>query len=91
MRGLQGTFPQCKKQLPSDSLKCRLVIESIVLLHNFWTEYVGYNQIKTVFDPEYARINNLEGYDWIAQYYFCPGDYDSNVDGTGSYTGNNNK
>ncbi len=91
MRGLQGTFPRCKKGMPSNSLKRRLVIESIVLLHNFWMEYVGYNQIKTVFDPEYTRIQNLEGYDQIAQYYFCPGDYNSEVDGSGSDSGNNNE
>jgi hypothetical protein len=35
MRGLQGTFPQCKKRLPSDAEQCRLVIESIVFIHNF--------------------------------------------------------
>ncbi len=49
MHGLQGTFPQCKKCLPSNSLKHRWVIESIALLHNFWTEYIGYNQIKKGF------------------------------------------
>jgi hypothetical protein len=45
--------------------------------------WVSYSQIKTVFDPEYERVANLEGYDRIAQYYFCPGDYDSEVDGSG--------
>ena len=84
MRGLQGTFPRVKKRLPSDSETRRLVIEAIVLLHNFCTEFVGYNQIKTVFDPEYARIENLQGYDRIAQYYFRPGDYDSDVDDDGN-------
>jgi hypothetical protein len=34
MRGLQGTFPQCKKCLPSDKDKRRHVLECIVLLHN---------------------------------------------------------
>jgi len=77
MRGLQGTFPRCKKRLPSNSASRRLVIEAIVLLHNFRTEFVGYNQIKTVFDPEYARIESLQGYDRIAQYYFRPGEYDT--------------
>jgi hypothetical protein len=77
MRGLQGTFPRCKKRLPSNSASRRLVIEAIVLLHNFRTEIVGYNQIKTVFDPEYARIESLQGYDRIAQYYFRPGEYDT--------------
>jgi hypothetical protein len=84
MRGMQGTFPRCKKRLPSDRALHCLVIEAIVLVHNFRTDYVGYNQIKTVFDPEYVRIENLQGYDQIAQYYFCPGDYNSKVDGDGT-------
>jgi hypothetical protein len=61
-----------------------LVIEAIVLVHNFRTDYVGYSQIQTVFLPEYVRIKNLQGYDQIAQYYFHPGDYNSKVDGDGS-------
>ncbi len=80
MRGMQGTFLQCKKHLPSDDEMRRLVIDAVVLVHNFWTNYVGHSQIKTVFKAEYERIANLEGYDKIAQYYFCPGDYDSGVD-----------
>ena len=80
MRGLQGTFPRCKKRLPSDSEQRRLVLESIVLVHNFRTEYVGYSQIKIVFEPEYVRVENLHGYDQISQYYFRPGDYNSDVD-----------
>ena len=87
MRGLQGTFPRCKKRLPSDSLKRRLVIEGIILVHNFRTHTVGQNQIKDVFDPEYVRIENLAGYDRIAQYYFRPGDYatdDEHNDSSGS-------
>ena len=80
MRGLQGIFPRCKKRLPSHSkTRCR-VLEAIILIHNFRTAYVGYNQIRTVFEPEYARIQNLSGYDRIAQYYFRPGDYDSEED-----------
>jgi hypothetical protein len=35
MRGLQGTFPHCKKRLPSDPALHCLVIEAIVLIHNF--------------------------------------------------------
>ena len=77
MRGLQGTFPRCKKRLPSDSEKRRLVLENIILIHNFRTELVGLNQIKTVFDVEYERIQTLSGYDRISQYYFCPGDYNT--------------
>ncbi len=33
-----------------------------MLVHNFRTDYLGYNQIRTVFDPEYVRIQNLQGY-----------------------------
>ena len=58
MRGLQGTFPRCKKRLPGDDKMRRLVIEAIVLVHNFQTDLVGYNQIKTVFEPEYARAHS---------------------------------
>jgi hypothetical protein len=54
-----------------------------VLVHNFRTEYVRYSQIESVFDPEYVRIENLHGYDQIAQYYFHPGDYNSDVDRSG--------
>ena len=43
-------------------------------------DYVGYSQIQTVFDPEYVRCENLQGYDQIAQYYFRPGEYDSKID-----------
>ena len=43
MHGLQGTFPRCKKRLPSDKYKHRRVIECIILVHNFRTEIVGHN------------------------------------------------
>ncbi len=43
-----------------------------------------YSLIKTVFNPEYERVANLEGYNRIEQYYFRPGDYDSEVDGSRS-------
>jgi hypothetical protein len=81
MRGFQGTFPQCKMPLPSDSEQYWLVLEAIVLIHNFCMEYVGGSQIKTVFDPKYDWVTNLVGYDQITQYYFQPGDYKSEEDG----------
>ena len=80
MRGLQGTFPRCKKRLPSDAAKRRLVLENIVLIHNFRTGMVGYNQIRTVFDIEYERIRSLDGYNRIRQYYFWLGDYHTSED-----------
>ncbi len=59
MHGLQGTFPSCKKRLPSDPTLCRWVIKVIVLVHNFRTNYVGYSQIQSVFLPEYVWVKNL--------------------------------
>jgi hypothetical protein len=53
MRGLQGSFPRFKKRLPGNPVKQKLVIQSIVLVHNFRSEIVELNQIRTVFDPEY--------------------------------------
>ena len=53
------------------------MLENIILIHNFRTELVGLNQIKTVFDVEYERIQTLSGYDRISQYYFRPGDYNT--------------
>ncbi len=83
MRGMQGTFPRCKKCLPSDDKMRCLVIDAVVLVHNFRTCYVGFSQIEPVFNPEYERVANLEGYDRVSQYYFCLGDDDSEVDGSG--------
>ncbi len=69
MRGLQGTFPRCKKRLPGNPIKQKMVIRSIVTVHNFRTDFVGLNQIRTVFDPEYERYISLHGYDRIRRYY----------------------
>jgi hypothetical protein len=80
MHGLQGTFPCCKNCLPSNSVQRHLVLEAIILVHNFRTDYVGYSQIKTVFDSKYVWCKNLHRYDRIAQYYFWSGDYNSKVD-----------
>jgi hypothetical protein len=85
MRGLQGTFPHCKKHFPRDLKQQRQVLKAIVIMHNFQTDYIGYNQILTVFDPKYVCMQNLQGYGRITQkqYYFHPGDYDIEVDGSG--------
>jgi len=74
MRGLQGAFPRFKKRLPGNAFKQSLVIQSIVSIHNFRTEIVGLNQIRTVFDPEYERYISLRGYDRICRYYFSHDD-----------------
>ena len=41
MKALQGSFPRCKARLPSCKVKRGLVLEAIVLIHNFRTELVG--------------------------------------------------
>ncbi len=78
MRGLQGSFPWFKKRLPGNNAKQKLVIQSIVYIHNFRTEIMGLNQIRTVFDPEYERYISLCGYDRIRRYYFNEDDVEDN-------------
>ena len=56
------------------------MIQSIVLVHNFRTEIVGLNQIRTVFDPEYERCISLHGFDRIRRFYFNNDDvYDEKI------------
>lgn len=69
MRALQGTFLRLKSRLLSNKEKRKLIISSVVLLHNFRTEYIGLNQIATVFNPEYENVMNIENYDRIARFY----------------------
>ena len=80
MHGLQGSFSCIKKRLPTHCSQRRLVVESIILIHNFRTEIMGSNQIKTMLDPEYKWYINLEGYDRIRQYYLHPEDFELGVD-----------
>ncbi len=80
MRGLQGSFSCIKKCLHTHCSQKRLVVESIVLIHNFRSEIVGPNQIKTVLDPEYEGYINLEGYDRISQYWLRPEDFELEID-----------
>jgi hypothetical protein len=77
MRGLQRSFPRCKKRLSSDKDKQRRLLECIIFIHNFRTEVVGRNQIAEVFNPEYERVVNIHGYDRIRRYYLEPGDYET--------------
>jgi len=69
MRALQGSFPRLKKRLPSDSKLRSIVLEAIVLVHNYRTHIIGLNQINTVFNEEYERCISIENYDRIARYY----------------------
>ena len=50
------------------------------MIHNFRTELVGSNQIKTVFDPKHEWYMKLEGYDRISQYYQLPENFESDDD-----------
>ena len=77
MRVLQGSFPCCKKRLPSNKDKRWMVLECIICIHNFRTEKVGHNQIAEVFNPEYECVVNIYGYNCIRRYYLEPGDYDT--------------
>ena len=70
MRGLQGSFPRFKRRLPSDRIKRRRIIQSIVHVHNFRTHVIGCNQINRVFDPEYETVIKLNGNDRISRYYY---------------------
>lgn len=76
MRSLQASFPRLKLRLPSNSEKRKLVILSIILIHNLRTELVGLNQIATVFNPEYERYINLGTYDRISRYYYQVDQYE---------------
>lgn len=69
MKALQGAFTRLKSRLTSDSEKRFLIIYGCVLLHNFQTVHVGFNQISTVFDAEYDAYLNMENYDRIARYF----------------------
>ena len=65
-----GNISKDQKKIPSDKLKRKRIIESIVLVQNYCKHFVGLNQIKTGFDPEYERIMNITGYDRISRYYY---------------------
>ena len=69
MRALQGSFSRLQSSLTSNKRKRHEILSAIVLLHNFRTEYVGLNQIATVFNPFYKQCVYLDGYDRIARYF----------------------
>ena len=61
----------------TDTEKQKQVLECIILVHNYWTQIVGHNQILTVFVPKYERVINIHSYDRIRKYYLQPGDCDT--------------
>jgi hypothetical protein len=69
MKALQGTFARLKTRLTFNNKMRKLLLTSIVFLHNFRTHYVGINQIATVFNSEYQQYISLETYDRIAKYF----------------------
>jgi hypothetical protein len=87
LRQASEWVPRWKKRLKSDDFQRRLVIEAIILIHNYRMELVGFNQINTMFDSAYVHIHNLEGYDRIAQYNFRPDEYNSNDNDNGNSDG----
>jgi hypothetical protein len=80
---LPEKFSLVQKCLSTNNLQRRRILESIILIHNFRTELVGYSEFQSVFDPEYKRSITPEGCDQIANYYLQLGDYatDDELDG----------
>ncbi len=69
MRGLQGTFCRLKSRLTSNHIKRKRILIAVTLPHNYRVERDGINQIKKVFDIEYRRYCNIDGYDRIRNYF----------------------
>jgi DDE superfamily endonuclease len=56
MRALQGSFPRLKDRFRyEENGERREVLECIVLLFNFRCKFVGLNQLRNVFVPEWSR------------------------------------
>jgi hypothetical protein len=67
---MQGTFAsRLKSRLTSNKEKRRCILEGCVYVHNFRIEYVGLNQIATVFNYHYEQYISLDTYDRIARYF----------------------
>ncbi|KAI8900531.1 hypothetical protein BC833DRAFT_618469 [Globomyces pollinis-pini] len=49
MGTIQRTFGRLKSPLPLNNRKRLTIVKAVVLLHNFRTKYVGFNQIQTVY------------------------------------------
>ena len=43
----------------------KTIIATIFLLHNYRAKYLGLNQITKLFNPEYKKYINIDGYDRI--------------------------
>jgi hypothetical protein len=69
MRVLQGTYTRLKSILPADHEFRRLLLHGILLMHNYRTNCLGCNQIRTVFDAEYERVIQVGNYDRIQRYF----------------------
>ena len=80
MRGLQGTWPRIKSRLTSNTRKRKLIISCIVLLNNYRTEFLGLNQIATVFNKHYQQYVNLDEYDRISRYFHEIDEEDENFE-----------
>jgi hypothetical protein len=70
MRSLQGTYSRLTSLLTHDHESRQLLIEGIVLMHNFRTNIVGINQIQTVFGAAYVPLIRMAPhYDRIKRYF----------------------
>jgi len=69
MRALQATYTRLKSPLTEDHNRRQLLVHSILLMHNFRTNRMGINQIRTVFDAEYERVIQTGTYDRIKRFF----------------------
>jgi hypothetical protein len=59
MRGLQGSFPRLKDRIPYEERgERKQLLQLVVLLFNYRTEKVGFNQIKTVYTQSLQSTAN---------------------------------
>jgi hypothetical protein len=72
MRALQATYTRLKSVLTQDHNRRRLLLHGIFLMHNYRTNLIGINQIRTVFEPEYERIVQYGAYDRIRRFFARP-------------------
>jgi len=69
MRFIQGSFARLYLPLPVENDKCELLLRVVLLLCNYRTRTVGFNQIATVFNPVWQPSIQDASYDRIAEYY----------------------
>ncbi len=60
MRALQGSFPGLKNCIIyfDDMADRKLFLHLVPMIYNFWTEFVGLNQIRSTFYPNFELIRD---------------------------------